>query len=326
MDNDLSGKSGEKPVASIVALMERVHQASVLAEHSPKTEAAYSDWIYRFFTFYGRKDPADLGRAEVSAFLSYLATERRVSASSQHQARFALAFLYDKVLGKGDVEPRYKHLQADERMPQVLTRKEVIAVLNHVSKENQLMAAMIYGCGLRLKEVVGLRLRDIDFQKNTVTVHHPNGMRDRQLLLPRPLKAKLQQQAEEVAGKHSMNLQVEGFQGAVMPKRTSREADTFSKDLPMQFFFPSPKLYEVDAGCLIQRSMSESSLQKAVKASFKRAGLGDQGSCATLRHTFAAHLLECGLKVAFVQKLLGQKEIRYTKLYVKHLEQSPQGG
>jgi integrase len=270
----------------------------------PRTTAVYLDWHYRFLVFHGRRHPAEMGAAEVGAFLSYLSSERKVAASSLHQARFALTFVYEKVLGISLERLRFRQLDAPDRVPRVCTSVALAAVLDAVAPEWQLPARLLYACGLRLHECLQLRVRDCELGLQRLAIRLPDGKLDRHVPLPLSLLPDLVAQCQAAEAAIVAASDLPGFLGA--PKR---------KDLAEQlpdagFLFPAQHTAQV------QRHLSESGLQKAVKAAFAAAAPGIKGSCSTLRHSFGAHQLAVGQPIATVQAWLGQKGLRYTRKYL----------
>jgi len=265
--------------------------------------------------FYGKRHPKDMGAPEVEAVLSHLATDRKVSASTQTQALSALLFLYREVLG---IElPWLDNLvraKKPERLPVVLTVAEVAAVLGKLEGRNALMANLLYGSGLRLMECLRLRVKDVDFGMRQITVRDGKGFKDRVTMLPDSVIEPLQRYLEKVRELHQSDLGA-GFGEVYLPYALSRKYPSAGREWGWQYVFPSSKR-SIDPYSDVERRhhLDEKVLQRAVRQAVRDAGLTKPASCHTLRHSFATHLLQAGYDIRTVQELLGHKDVSTTMI------------
>ena len=267
-----------------------------------------------------------MGASEISRFLSYLAKERNVSASTQNQALSALLFLYREVLDKpidwiDDVERAKK----PQRLPVVFTKAEARAVLNQLREEMWLMGNLLYGSGMRLMEAVRLRVKDVDFAQKQITVREGKGNKDRVTVLPGKIIVTLQQHLERVKAIHEMDIR-EGYGRVYLPFALARKYPNANREWCWQYVFPASKR-SVDprSGQIQRHHISETALQKAVKAAIRRAGINKPGSCHTLRHSFATRLLEKGYDIRTIQELLGHVDLQTTMIYTHVLNKGGRG-
>ena len=294
--------------------------------YSRKTEKSYCHWVKRFIIFHHMRHPKEMGGREINEFLSHLALNRKVSASTQNQALSAVLFLYRHVLKQdigdlGDVirARRPKHL------PVVMTRDEVQATLKHLEGEMWLIACLMYGAGLRLAECLRLRVHDIDLKANQIVVRSGKGFKDRVTMLPEKAKAPLMSHLKEVRRLHECDL-AEGFGEVEMPYALARKYPNAGRTWGWQFAFPQ-KTRWVDSETGMQRRhhIHESLIQKAVRFAVRKAGIFKHATCHTLRHSFATHLLEAGYDIRTVQELLGHKDVKTTMVYTHVLNRGGKG-
>jgi integron integrase len=307
-------------------LLDRVREALRARHYSIRTEEAYLRWIRQYVLFFDRRHPSELGPEAVSAFVSHLAVSRQVAASTQSQALSALLFLYREVLGLpiewvDDVE----RAKAPKRLPVVFTREEVRAVLGRLRGDAWLMASLLYGSGLRLMECVRLRVKDVDFARMQITVREGKGAKDRVTVLPRPLAEPLRRQLERARALHESDLR-EGCGRVFLPYALARKYPGAEREWCWQYVFPASKR-SVDprAGVERRHHVSETALQKAVKGAVRAARLDKAGSCHTLRHSFATHLLEGGYDIRTIQELLGHADVSTTMIYTHVLNKGGRG-
>jgi integron integrase len=307
-------------------LLDLVRQTIRLKHYSIRTERAYVDWIRRFILFHNKRHPTSMGAPEVSAFLSHLAVEQKVAASTQRQALSAIVFLYQEILDRevgwlGEI-PRAKH---PERLPVVFSRTEVRAVLAHVHGQYWLMASLLYGTGLRLMECVRLRVKDVDFEYRQILVRDGKGQKDRVTMLPQSLAEPLKRQLEQVKVLHEEDL-AEGFGEVYLPFALERKYPGASHAWGWQYVFPARRR-SIDPRSSKERRhhIDERTLQDAVKQAVRAAKIAKPGSCHTFRHSFATHLLEAGYDIRTVQELLGHKDVRTTMIYTHVLNQGGKG-
>jgi len=299
------------------ALLEGVRQALVLRHYSPKTVEAYAGWVRRFVLFHQKRHPRELGAAEVSVFLSDLASRSDVSASTQNQALAALLFLYAEVLqtplaALGPIV----HAKRPMRLPVVMSREEVDAVLAQLEGVSHLMASLLYGSGLRLLECASLRAKDIDFTAGQVLVRRGKGQKDRVTLLPKLLVAPLQAHLAEVRARHSLDLR-EGAGNVALPGALSVKYPNAGREWPWQWVFPATRRYvDPTSGEQRRHHLHETALQRAVRSAALAASISKPISCHTFRHSYATHLLEAGISLRTIQVILGHKSLRTTELYL----------
>jgi integron integrase len=305
-----------------MALEERL----VMRHASPRTVEAYTRWVRRFITSSGRRDPRSLGPREVTVFLSSLATEARVSASTQNQALAALLFLYKEVLGQPlEFLDQLIYAKRSTRLPVVLSRAEVVMLLEHLAPPWRLMAELLYGAGLRLMECVTLRVKDIDFERHQLTVRRGKGAKDRVTLLPASLERRLREHLRLRAIGHGKDI-AQNRGRVELPFALARKYPRAPFELAWQWVFPATRTYLDSAlGEKFRHHIHESALQRAVRAAAIESALTKPVSCHTLRHSFATHLLESGTDIRTIQKLLGHSDVRTTMIYTHVLQTGPYG-
>ncbi|HIC92921.1 MAG TPA: integron integrase [Anaerolineae bacterium] len=297
-------------------LLDQVRDAIRRKHYSIRTEEAYVRWIRRYILYHGKRHPKDMGIPEIEAFLTHLAVDRKVAASTQNQALNAILFLYREVL-KQDLEGRINAIRAKrpKRLPTVLSREEVRRVLDAMSGTPQLIAKLLYGSGLRLMEAVRLRVKDLDFAQHQVVVRDGKGMKDRVTVLPDSLIAPLQEHLQRVKLIHERDL-AKGYGSVYLPYALERKYPNADREWIWQYVFPATALSkDPRTGVVRRHHVSESSVQKAVKKAAKLAGINKRVTCHTFRHSFATHLLENGYDIRTVQELLGHKDVRTTMVY-----------
>jgi integron integrase len=293
---------------------------------SSRTEHAYVGWIRRFILFHDKRHPEDLGEPEVSRFLSSLATERRVAASTQNQALAALLFLYRDVLGRDlawmtDIV----HAKRPERMPVVLTRNEVASVLAELDGVEKLVASMLYGAGLRLLEGLHLRVKDVDFAGWQVVVRDGKGRKDRVTMLPASLREPLRAHLAVVEAEHARDLRA-GAGCVELPDALRAKYPSAPREWPWQWVFPATRGYvDASTGERRRHHLHETVIQRAVRRAARVARIPKPVSPHTLRHSFATHLLESGSDIRTIQQLLGHKDVATTMIYTHVLQRGPLG-
>jgi len=301
--------------------LDQVRDALRLKHYSIRTENSYVAWIRRFILFHNKRHPQEMGTAEVEAFLTYLAVDQNVAASTQNQAFSALLFLYNNVLHK-DLGPiDALRAQKPKRLPTVLTKEEVRKIIGNLSGTHRLMASLLYGSGLRLMECVRLRVKDLDFYYHTITVRDGKGAEDRvTIILPQALIAPLQEHLQSVKNLHQEDL-AKGYGAVYLPDALERKYPNASREWIWQYVFPSDRL-SVDprTGAVRRHHADESSLQKAVREAAHATGIPKRVTPHTFRHSFATHLLENGYDIRTVQELLGHKDVKTTMIYTHVLQ------
>ena len=307
-------------------LLDQVRDVIRKRHYSIRTEEAYVQWIKRFILFHGKRHPKDMGKTEISAYISYLATHGKVASSTQNQALNAIIFLYKQVLNMeiGDL-CQMERAKKPEKLPVVLSKNEVRQVLAGLSGQIRLMGQLLYGCGLRLMECVRLRVKDIDFELNQIIVRDGKGMKDRSTMLPNQLRSLLTDHLEKVKITHLQDLQ-KGYGEVYMPLALERKYRNGSKEWAWQYVFPANAIStDPRSGKMRRHHISESALQKAVRTAAHRAGLTKPVSPHTFRHSFATHLLEAGYDIRTVQELLGHKNVTTTMIYTHVLNKGAGG-
>jgi integron integrase len=307
-------------------LLDQVRARMRARYYSIRTEEAYVRWIRQYILFYHKRHPAELGPDEISAFLSHLAVRRQVAASTQNQALSALLFLYREVLAQpiawvDDVE----RAQKPKRLPVVFTRDEVKAVLGHLRAEMWLMASLLYGSGLRLMECMRLRVKDVDLAQLQIIVREGKGAKDRVTVLPALLVEPLQRQLERARALHEADIRA-GYGRVYLPYALARKYPTADREWGWQYVFPAARRSLDPRTSREQRHhIAETALQKAVKGAIRAAGINKPGSCHTLRHSFATHLLEAGYDIRTIQELLGHVDVQTTMIYTHVLNRGGKG-
>jgi integron integrase len=297
-------------------LLDQVRTTIRLRGMSYQTEKTYADWVKRFILFHDKRHPKEMGAPEIRDFLAHLVNDRNVAASTQNQALHSILFLYREVLRielppLGDLKPAKK----PERLPEVFTREEVQAILARMTGLKGLMARLLYGTGMRLSELLRLRVKDVDFTRNQIVVREGKGNKDRVTMLPQSLKEPLRQHLVKVKEAHEVDLR-EGFGNVGLPFALEKKYPNAVKEWKWQYVFPAPKR-SIDPRSKIERRhhLDPSVLQKAVKEAMRAARITKHGSCHTFRHSFATHLLESGQDIRTVQELLGHADVSTTMVY-----------
>jgi integron integrase len=301
--------------------LEQLRTAIRVRHYSIRTEQAYVEWVRRFILYHGKRHPVELGETEVSGFLSYLAVNRNVAASTQNQALNALVFLYRNVLGRplGNTIDGVR-ARKPKRLPVVLSQGEIRELLRHLDGNHWLPVCLLYGSGLRLMECLRLRVKDLDFGHRAILVRQGKGGKDRVVTLPDEIIQPLQRHLEAVRNTHAKDLQ-DGFGKVYLPHALARKYPNAAGEWGWQYVFPASKR-SIDPRSGVERRhhLDESSLQKAVKVAVRKAGIHKPASCHSLRHSFATHLLERGMDIRTVQEQMGHKDVRTTQIYTHVLQ------
>jgi len=297
-------------------LLDQVRDAIRRKHYSIRTEEAYVSWIKRFILFHNKRHPREMGAPEIEAFLTHLAVERRVAASTQNQALSAILFLYREVLGIDlDLPLHAIRAKRPRRLPTVLTHDEALRVIAALSGTHQLMAKLLYGSGLRLMECVRLRVKDLDFDQHVIIVRDGKGAKDRVTILPDSLITPLREHLQRVRLIHQQDLR-DGYGSVYLPYALERKYPNASKEWIWQYVFPSDRLStDPRTGVVRRHHIDPSTLQKAVRKAARLAGIDKHVTCHTFRHSFATRLLETGYDIRTVQELLGHKDVKTTMIY-----------
>ncbi|MCG8075364.1 MAG: integron integrase [Candidatus Thiodiazotropha taylori] len=304
-------------------LLEVVRQRMRLRHYSIRTEKSYIHWIRRFVRFHNRRHPKELGKQEIEAFLTHLAVDRKVSASTQNQAFNALLFLYREVLElKMPQLDSVRRAKKPKQLPTVLSPDEVRQVLSHLDGKYWIAANLLYGSGLRLLECLRLRVQDIDFNLAQIMVRGGKGNKDRCTILPASVIDPLQEHLEKLRTIHSQDLE-KGLGRVYLPVALDRKA---SKELCWQFVFPASRyVADRDTGHQVRFHLHEKALQRAIKSAVRQSDLSKRATAHTLRHSFATHLLQRGADIRTIQALLGHKDVSTTMIYTHVIQKGGMG-
>ncbi len=303
-------------------LLDRIRSAIRVRHYSIRTEEAYLAWVRRFIKFH-KQHPRDLEADQINRFLTHLAVDEHVAASTQRQALSAILFLYREVL---KIDPPWieniVRARQPKRLPTVLSREEVAALLARLEGTVQLIVLLLYGSGMRILECLRLRIQDVDFDLGHIIIRNGKGRKDRTTLLPDASRQRLENQLTHVRNLHDQDL-ADGFGRVHMPNALDRKFTGAAADWRWQYVFPAgsrgtdPKTNEVR-----RRHLNKSIIQKAVKQAVRDAGIAKNASCHTLRHSFATHLLLAGYDIRTIQELLGHKDVKTTMIYTHVLNMS----
>jgi len=307
-------------------LLDQVSDVARFRHLSLRTEQAYRNWITRYILFHQKQHPKDLDQEHMRAFLTHLAVEEQVSASTQNQAFHALLFLYRHVL-------KVERLNLDgvtrapesRSLPVVFTKEEAQGVIAHLRGHDKLIVSLLYGSGLRIMEAVRLRIKDLDFARHEITVRDGKGEQDRLTMLPGSLEQALRIQTETVKQLHEHDRK-RGFGEVYLPYALERKYPKAATEFIWQYLFPADKL-SVDprSGKTRRHHVNEQNVQRAVKRALRQADVRKNGACHAFRHSFATHLLENGYDIRTVQELLGHKDVRTTMIYTHVLNKGGRG-
>lgn len=307
-------------------LMDRVRERIRTLHYSYRTEQAYTHWVKRFIFFHGKRHPQEMGAAEVEAFLSHLATQREVSASTQNQAMHAVLFLYKQVLGV-DLPwlNSITRAKPSKYLPVVLTQVETQRLLAQTRGMPGLIVRLLYGTGMRLLEGLRLRVKDIDFERGQITIRAGKGDKDRVTMLPASLASDLRRHLAERRKMHDLDL-AKGMADVEMPFAIARKYPNASKEWGWQYVFAAAD-YSTDprTGVIRRHHLHEKTIQRHVKEAVARAGINKPAHPHTLRHSFATHLLEAGYDIRTVQELLGHADVSTTMIYTHVLNRGGHG-
>jgi len=307
-------------------LNDQMRESMRVRHYRARTEETYCQWVRRYILFHQKRHPKDMGEPEINIFLTHLAVKEKVSASTQNQALSAILYLYRHVIGRdiGDLGEVIR-ARKPKRLPVVMTRKDVKAVLDQLSGDKWLIASLLYGSGLRLMECMSLRVQEVDFQASEIIVRDGKGGKDRRTMLPQKLIAPLLEHLRKVKVIHEKDL-AEGWGRVQMPHALDRKYPNAPTEWRWQWVFPQENRWvnnkTKEQG---RHHMDESLIQKAVREAVGRAGLKKRATCHTFRHSFATHLLETGYDIRTVQELLGHRDVKTTMIYTHVLNKGTSG-
>jgi len=307
-------------------LLDEVRRVLRLKHYSIRTETVYVGWIRRFILANGKRHPRDMGEAEVEGFLSQLAVQGKVAATTQNQALAALLFLYKQVLS---IELPWMEsvvrAKRSQHVPTVLSRDEITRVLARMDGRPWLLASLLYGTGMRLMEVLRLRVKDVDFGRNEITIRDGKGGKDRRTMLPRSLAEALLREIERARLLHEADLAA-GFGAAWLPHALARKYPNAPREIGWQYVFPSAqRSRDPRDGIERRHHFDDAILSRALKTACRAAEVAKPVSAHTLRHSFATHLLEAGYDIRTVQELLGHKDVATTQIYTHVLNRGGHG-
>ncbi|MGH8453550.1 MAG: integron integrase [Nevskiales bacterium] len=307
-------------------LLDQVRAAMRLRHYSYRTEQSYLGWIKRYIYYHGKRHPVEMGEREVTAFLSHLASDRKVSASTQNQALSALLFLYGIVLDqKLDWLDNVVRAKRSSHVPTVLSREELHRLLTQLAGTHELIARLMYGTGLRLMESLRLRVGDMDRDYRQIIVRNGKGAKDRVTMLPESLIPLLAAHLEKVKSLHERDL-AEGYGGVYLPFALARKYPRAEYEWLWQYVFPSiNRSTDPFSGVIRRHHLDEKNYQRVIRQAARRAGLTKRVTSHTLRHCFATHLLEDGYDIRTVQELLGHADVSTTMIYTHVLNRGGRG-
>lgn len=304
-----------------VKLLDQLRQTIRVRHYSYRTEQAYVMWVTQYIRFHNLQHPQNLDESDIAAFLTYLAVHRNVAPNTQNQALNALVFLYKHVLDSPLKDlPTIKRASGKQKLPVVLTQQEIKALLKNLPYPYWIIAAIMYGSGLRLMEAMRLRIKDLDFQYRVIHVVDGKGGKDRVVTFPDHLVEHLKQQIEHARLLHKKDLE-DGFGKTILPYALERKYPNAAASFNWQLVFPANKRSEHPQTKQISRyHIHEQSVQRAVKRGIRAAGIEKPATSHSLRHSFATHLLERGADIRTVQEQLGHTDIRTTQIYTHVLQ------
>jgi len=307
-------------------LLDQVRHKIRLKHYSLRTEDAYTHWVKRFVLFHHKRHPCDMGADEVERFLTALAVQSKVSASTQNQAKSAILFLYKEVL---DIQlPWLDNVETAKRpkyLPVVLTVREVQAMLQQVDGTVGLTLRLVYGTGMRINECLSLRVKDVDFERHEILIRDGKGFKDRITMLPQSLAAPLREHLQRVQLLHQADLRA-GYGEVYMPFALARKYPSAGKSWPWQYVFPSARISKDPHSERVARHHADhAAIQRAMRQALRKADIHKTATPHTLRHSFATHLLQSGYDIRTVQELLGHKDVSTTMIYTHVLNKGGRG-
>ena len=298
-------------------LLEQLRHKIRQKHYSIHTEQTYVKWCKQFILFHHKRHPSEMGIAEVEQFLTHLAVQQNVSASTQNVAFNAIIFMYKHILNKPLKNVNALRAKAPIRIPIVLSKNEVRCLLNNIETvQYQLMAKLMYGCGIRCIECLRLRILDIDFDRSTLNIFAGKGNKDRLVPLDESLHNPLKYQITQVEQLHQIDL-ANGYGEVYLPHALAKKYSTAAKQLKWQYLFPAPKrAIDPRTGVMRHHHLHESTINRAINKAARQAKINKKVTAHTFRHSFATHLVEAGYDIRTIQELLGHKDISTTQIYL----------
>lgn len=302
-------------------LLDQVSESLRTKHYAYRTEQTYKDWIKRYILFHKKRHPKDMGAEEIREFIAYLATERKVAASTQNQALSAILFLYRIVLQKEiTLPPDLVHPSRPKRLPTVLTHTEAMSVINHMRGIPRLMTKILYGSGLRLMECLRLRVKDIDFDNRQIIVRGGKGDDDRLTVLPDSVASEIKLLLQDVKALHDQDLRA-GYGETILPNALGLKYKNAGKEWAWQYIFPaSQRSADPSSGAICRHHLDETVLQKAIHNAAQLAKIDKPVTPHTFRHSFATQLLQNNYDIRTIQELLGHKDVKTTMIYTHVLQ------
>jgi integron integrase len=297
-------------------LLDQLRSVMITKHYSPSTIASYSAWIKKYILYFDKKHPNELNESHINKYLTFLAVNKKVSASTQNQALNAILFLYKHVLKK-EINKIGEIVRAKRgfHIPVVLSKREAKLLLNHISGTPWLICSLLYGTGMRLNECLRLRIKDVDFDYKQIIVRDAKGGKDRITMLPLRLVNFLRDQVNSAASLHAEDLK-KGKGSTILPNALRKKYPSAAKELGWQYVFYADKyVYDKDSKVSYRYHIHQSTIQKAFAAALKKTDITKPATPHTLRHSFATHLLEAGYDIRTVQELLGHKSVKTTMVY-----------
>lgn len=316
-----------RPVISAnpTRLLDQIRRHIRDAGYAWKTEKTYIHWIRRYILFHGKQHPAKLSEAHISQFLSSLANEHSCSPSTQHIALNAIIYLYKKFMAVEIENLDFSRSKVQPRLPVVLSHQEAMLIIENLHGLHRTMVALLYGTGMRLNEMLSLRIKDVDFELSTITVRSGKGDKDRTTVLPDQLRPLLQEQVARVARQHEQDL-ADGYGEVYLPYALARKYPNAARELAWQYLFPSIGIgKDPRTGVLRRHHLHESALRKALGKARRDSGINKPIKCHTFRHSFATRLLQQGYDLRTIQKLLGHSDVKTTEIYTHVIRRGAMG-
>jgi len=306
-------------------LLNQVRDCLRLKQYAYRTEETYILWIRQYILFHNKRHPVEMGRIEVEAFLTHLAVEKKVAASTQNQALSAILFLYRHILKIELTDIDAVRARQSRNLPTVLTPQEVRTIIAQMTGTHRLLIQLLYGTGMRMSEALSLRVKDLDFSQQQIIVRNGKGMKARITMLPNSLIPDLQSHLQRAKTLHEQDLN-QGYGSVWLPFALNRKYPNADKQWIWQWIFPSTRrIQNPDTKTWQRYHLHESGLQKALKQATRTAHLTKRIGCHTFRHSFATHLLQNGYDIRTIQELLGHKDVKTTMIYTHVLNRGGRG-